>query len=83
LFKINGRTYHDKGYGFHLEDNILDKAALRLNDSHGVKPEHFTWGRNYFLDEKYPRDPTATYPRELAAKAGPEEPYRSLLLGNE
>ena len=68
--------YLDDGtYGFHLEDNILSNATLRINDVRGVKPEHFTWGKNYIGDENYPR--------ELAANAGPEEPYRSLLLGNE
>jgi hypothetical protein len=35
--------------------------------------EKFTWGTNYFE--------TTSFPRDLADKAGPEEPYRTLLLG--
>ncbi len=72
----NWGIYLDDGtYGFHLEDNILYNATMRINDARGVTPECFTWGKNYIGDPNYPR--------ALAEKAGPEEPYRSLLLGNE
>jgi hypothetical protein len=68
----NGIFLDDGSYGFHLEDNIIFGVTMPVRFNNTSK-EKFTWGTNYFG--------TAGYPRELAEKAGPQEPYRSLLLG--
>ena len=70
-FANNGFFLDDRSYGFHIADNIIYNvsAPIRFN---GTSQEKFTWGTNYFGVKDYPRD--------LAAKAGPEEPYKSELL---
>jgi hypothetical protein len=67
----NGIFLDDGSYGFHLEGNMVYgmKMPVRFNNT---SRERFTWGTNFFT--------AASFPRELADKAGPEEPYRSLLL---
>ena len=68
----NGIFLDDGSYGFHLDNNIVYgvKMPVRFNNT---SQEKFTWGTNYFG--------TTSFPRDLADKAGPEEPYRTLLLG--
>ena len=67
----NGIFLDDRSYGFRLEDNIIFGVTMPVRFN-GTSKEKFTWGTNYFG--------TASFPRELAEKAGPQEPYRSLLL---
>lgn len=68
----NGIFLDDGSYGFRLEDNIIYNVKLPVRFNRCAHKD-FTWGTNYFGGVEYPR--------ELAAKAGLEEPYRSLLLG--
>ena len=92
----NGIFFDDASYGCHVENNIVYgvKVPVRF---HKTSQEKFTWGTNYFGVPDAPREwpsslfalPSAPpqtgtdYPRELAARAGPEEPYRSLMLGRQ
>ena len=85
----------DNSYGCHLEDNMVNhvKVAVRFNRTSHDK---FSWGRNYFEPSGTPRNWPAVrtalpstppqigkdYPPELTERVGPEEPYRTLLLGN-
>lgn len=68
----NGIFLDDGSYGFHLEDNVIYGVTMPVRFNNTSK-EKFTWGTNYFG--------TADFPRELAEKAGPQEPYRGLLFG--
>lgn len=69
-FANNGLFLDDGSYGFHIQENVIYnvKMPIRFNNT---SKERFTWGTNYLND--------ANYPRDLAAKAGPQEPYRSAL----
>jgi len=67
----NGIFLDDRSYGFHLADNIIYGVAMPVRFN-GTSKEKFTWGTNYFG--------VKDFPRELAEKAGLQEPYRGLLL---
>jgi hypothetical protein len=87
----NGIFLDDRSAGFHLADNIVYGVGrpIRFNQT---RPDLFTWGKNYFIgagpdwqdyvkkNAQYFGELTNDYPRELAAKAGLEEPYKRLLL---
>ena len=70
----NGIFFDDNSHGCRVEDNIIYgvKLPVRFN---GTEPGRFSFGRNYLNVAPASRD----YPRDLAAKAGPVEPYKSLL----
>lgn len=93
-YQNNGIFLDDESHGCYLEDNMVRNVMVPVRFNR-TSQEKFTWGKNYFGTPNppasagtktfaLPTSPPQTgtdFPRELAAKAGPEEPYRSLLLG--
>lgn len=93
-FECNGIFLDDGSYGFQIADNMISQVGTPLRFNNTSK-EKFTWGTNYFgtrqekvqvighgggviawADLLHVEDA----PQALVEDAGPEEPYRSLLL---
>jgi hypothetical protein len=94
-WQCNGIFLDDGSYGFRIEENLISnvRTPVRFNNT---SKEKFAWGANYVgsreeaaqlngreggkatLDSEV--RPLEDAPRELLEKAGPEEPFRSLLF---